>query len=94
MPFGGVGASGYGKYHGKSGFDVCSHYKPVLNKYALNFWPFSARYPPLTENNFKTLNLLFRFGDINQSTALKFVSLCVLGVYFMKNPMFKVIFKN
>ena len=31
LPFGGVGKSGYGKYHGKHGFDACSHLKPVLN---------------------------------------------------------------
>lgn len=30
LPFGGVGNSGYGAYHGKFGFDGCSHMKPVL----------------------------------------------------------------
>jgi aldehyde dehydrogenase (NAD+) len=32
LPFGGVGASGMGAYHGKTGFDVFSHDKPVLTK--------------------------------------------------------------
>ncbi len=32
LPFGGVGASGMGAYHGKAGFDVFSHRKPVLRK--------------------------------------------------------------
>jgi aldehyde dehydrogenase (NAD+) len=32
LPFGGVGASGMGRYHGKAGFDVFTHYKPVLTK--------------------------------------------------------------
>lgn len=32
LPFGGVGASGMGAYHGKPGFDTFSHAKPVLNK--------------------------------------------------------------
>ncbi len=32
LPFGGVGASGMGAYHGKSGFDTFTHYKPVLDK--------------------------------------------------------------
>lgn len=31
LPFGGVGASGMGGYHGKAGFDEFSHFKPVLN---------------------------------------------------------------
>jgi coniferyl-aldehyde dehydrogenase len=30
LPFGGVGASGMGAYHGKAGFDTFTHYKSVL----------------------------------------------------------------
>jgi len=30
LPFGGVGTSGMGAYHGKSGFDTFSHQKPIL----------------------------------------------------------------
>jgi coniferyl-aldehyde dehydrogenase len=30
LPFGGVGASGMGKYHGKAGFDTFSHQKSIL----------------------------------------------------------------
>ena len=30
IPFGGIGASGMGSYHGKAGFDAFSHYKSVL----------------------------------------------------------------
>lgn len=32
LPFGGVGESGMGAYHGKRSFDVMSHAKPVLSK--------------------------------------------------------------
>ncbi|MDY6938631.1 MAG: aldehyde dehydrogenase [Cyanobacteriota bacterium] len=32
LPFGGVGDSGIGSYHGKYSFDTFSHYKSVLNK--------------------------------------------------------------
>jgi aldehyde dehydrogenase (NAD+) len=32
LPFGGVGASGMGAYHGKTGFDAFSHHKSVLRK--------------------------------------------------------------
>ena len=32
MPFGGVGASGTGSYHGKASFDTFSHYKSVSEK--------------------------------------------------------------
>jgi coniferyl-aldehyde dehydrogenase len=30
IPFGGIGSSGMGSYHGKAGFDTFSHFKPVL----------------------------------------------------------------
>lgn len=32
LPFGGVGASGIGRYHGEAGFQAFSHYKSVLDK--------------------------------------------------------------
>lgn len=32
LPFGGVGASGMGNYHGKASFDTFSHFKSVLHK--------------------------------------------------------------
>lgn len=35
LPFGGVGDSGMGSYHGKASFDTFSHYKSVLKKF---FW--------------------------------------------------------
>ena len=32
LPFGGVGESGYGAYHGKWGFDTFSHARAVLRR--------------------------------------------------------------
>ena len=32
MPFGGVGNSGMGSYHGKASFDTFSHYKSIVHK--------------------------------------------------------------
>ncbi|XP_042010050.1 aldehyde dehydrogenase-like [Salvia splendens] len=46
LPFGGVGESGMGAYHGKFSFDAFSHKKPVLKRsFAIDL---SARYPPYT----------------------------------------------
>ena len=36
LPFGGMGASGIGHYHGKYGFDTFSHDKAVIQKGALD----------------------------------------------------------
>ncbi|MGD1857882.1 MAG: aldehyde dehydrogenase [Leptolyngbyaceae cyanobacterium] len=44
LPFGGVGQSGMGSYHGKASFDTFSHYKSVLKK---TFWfDLDWRYAP------------------------------------------------
>ena len=44
LPFGGVGSSGMGKYHGKAGFDNFTHYKSILKR---PFWlDLNFRYPP------------------------------------------------
>ena len=44
LPFGGVGTSGMGKYHGKASFDNFTHYKSVLKR---PFWlDLNFRYPP------------------------------------------------
>ena len=44
LPFGGVGSSGMGKYHGKAGFDNFTHFKSVLKR---PFWlDLKFRYPP------------------------------------------------
>ena len=44
LPFGGVGSSGMGQYHGKEGFDSFSKIKPVLKQ--SRFSSFSMLYPP------------------------------------------------
>ena len=53
LPFGGVGTSGMGAYHGKAGFDTFTHYKPVLAK-PTRPDP-SLMYPPYTNTKQKIL---------------------------------------
>ncbi|CAI7932652.1 unnamed protein product, partial [Closterium sp. NIES-54] len=61
LPFGGVGDSGMGSYHGKHSFDCFSHRKAVMVKGTLLDFP--VRYPPgspFNENLVKALmNLWF-----------------------------------
>lgn len=60
LPFGGVGASGLGSYHGQAGFDRFSHLKPVFTQARLNGMSLLA--PPY-KARFKTLmRSLKRFG--------------------------------
>jgi acyl-CoA reductase-like NAD-dependent aldehyde dehydrogenase len=57
LPFGGVGESGMGAYHGKASFDTFTHYKSVTNR---KFWlDIPLRYPPYA-GKFKFLKFLFR----------------------------------
>ena len=44
LPFGGVGESGMGQYHGKAGFDCFSHQRTVVRRFT--FFDFPFRYPP------------------------------------------------
>lgn len=47
LPFGGVGNSGFGAYHGKSSFDVFSHYRSIYQRtFAIDF---DFMYPPFSE---------------------------------------------
>jgi aldehyde dehydrogenase (NAD+) len=57
LPFGGVGASGMGAYHGRWGFEALSHRRAVLSK---STWPDPALvYPPYTDRALKIMRKLF-----------------------------------
>jgi aldehyde dehydrogenase (NAD+) len=58
LPFGGVGASGMGAYHGKWGFDEFSHRKSVLTKPTRPDLS-SFIYPPYTERALKLARRMF-----------------------------------
>ena len=53
LPFGGVGASGMGSYHGKKTFDTFTHHKSVLvNNTKINLW---LKFMPYTRRKLKFL---------------------------------------
>ena len=53
LPFGGVGNSGIGKYHGKASFDTFSHYKSVLNRALIP--DVRLRYAPYSQGKLQLL---------------------------------------
>lgn len=56
LPFGGVGESGMGSYHGEAGFRTFSHYKSVLER---SWWPdVPLRYAPYTATKLKLIRWL------------------------------------
>ena len=58
MPFGGVGNSGMGGYHGKDSFDTFSHRKSILKKSSLIDMP--LRYPPYKDLYFKMMKMIMK----------------------------------
>jgi aldehyde dehydrogenase (NAD+) len=58
LPFGGVGYSGMGSYHGKRSFDVFSHERSILKTTTILDLP--LRYPPYKRSVLKLLKYLFR----------------------------------
>jgi aldehyde dehydrogenase (NAD+) len=57
LPFGGIGESGMGRYHGKASFETFSYKKAVLNKKF--WWDWSVIYPPYN-TSIKVLKKAFK----------------------------------
>ena len=83
LPFGGVGPSGIGGYHGKHSFEAFSHFNPCLNKFpgleSLNDVRV-APYTPIKLSTIcwflgypKSLNPAFSFGKLFKFVGIGFV---------------------
>ncbi|WP_353779727.1 aldehyde dehydrogenase family protein [Winogradskyella sp. 3972H.M.0a.05] len=60
LPFGGVGHSGFGSYHGKFGFDTFSHQKAMLEK--PNWLELNLKYYKYTKTKLNIIKRLFFSG--------------------------------
>ncbi|XP_068144781.1 aldehyde dehydrogenase family 3 member B1 isoform X3 [Drosophila tropicalis] len=82
LPFGGVGMSGMGSYHGKYGFDTFSHQKSCLGKdlAAIGEKLASARYPPYSDQKGSLLAFLLRKRRPLPNLHLPYVLAFGLGV--------------
>jgi aldehyde dehydrogenase (NAD+) len=58
LPFGGVGTSGIGSYHGQKSFDTFTHYKSVYKQGTLVDIP--LRYPPYNETKLNWVKFFLR----------------------------------
>ncbi len=56
LPFGGVGNSGMGSYHGKAGFDCFSHFKSIYQK--PNWFELNLKYYPHTKRKLKLIKFV------------------------------------
>ena len=58
LPFGGVGPSGMGAYHGKHSFSTFSHQKPIFKR--SNLIDIPLRYPPYKSIYHKVIKALIK----------------------------------
>jgi aldehyde dehydrogenase (NAD+) len=58
LPYGGLGYSGLGRYHGKKSFETFSNMRSVIVK--SNLMDITLRYPPYNRFKIKVINLLMR----------------------------------
>ena len=59
LPFGGIGGSGIGSYHGKHSFNTFSHYKSIISKPTWFELPF--KFAPLNMKKLKIIKFLMKF---------------------------------
>ncbi|KAK8376602.1 hypothetical protein O3P69_009904 [Scylla paramamosain] len=82
LPFGGIGNSGMGAYHGKASFDSFTHNKACLirnyNKVAEMIG--KMRYPPYSDTNTKRLSMLLKEFNLPSLKALSYVLVFGLGI--------------
>lgn len=84
LPFGGVGDSGYGSYHGIHGFKSFSHPKACLVKIPLNFFPFNAATYPFSGLKEFTVMMFLKFGHIGQQKLIKRIIQLVILAWLIK----------
>ncbi|XP_068620032.1 aldehyde dehydrogenase, dimeric NADP-preferring isoform X2 [Battus philenor] len=81
LPFGGVGNSGLGAYHGKASFDTFTHKKSCLikNFNGLGEKIASARYPPYSDKKLKTITMLMAKRTLPSFKFLPYLLTFALG---------------
>eukprot|EP01130_Rhizamoeba_saxonica_P007971 TRINITY_DN321_c0_g1_i1.p1 TRINITY_DN321_c0_g1~~TRINITY_DN321_c0_g1_i1.p1 ORF type:complete len:499 (-),score=121.39 TRINITY_DN321_c0_g1_i1:43-1539(-) len=87
LPFGGVGESGMGSYHGKASFDTFTHYKSVFD--ASTKVDTDLRYPPFTDRKswwaqalmFSTVSQAIQSSSENLGYIAVGISAPIIGYY-------------
>lgn len=69
VPFGGVGPSGLGGYHGKFSYECFSHRRSILRRDNHRVFDVPFRYPPYTETGLKLFKLAAKLPDLPTFTV-------------------------
>ena len=87
LPFGGVGKSGIGRYHGEAGFLAFSNHKSICYTKPINIYPLSNRSPPYSPMRKKQMTFLLKLGGITYGglgKAFKYLLLVAAGAVYVK----------
>jgi acyl-CoA reductase-like NAD-dependent aldehyde dehydrogenase len=88
LPFGGVGNSGMGRYHGKYSFDTFTHEKSVLHRGSFGESLLWMRYPPYNAQKFKWSRHLVGKRTLPSCAYLPYLAVLAAGLiigYFLKH---------
>ncbi|XP_055621207.1 aldehyde dehydrogenase, dimeric NADP-preferring-like isoform X1 [Toxorhynchites rutilus septentrionalis] len=82
LPFGGVGSSGMGAYHGKYSFDTFTHRKSCLSKdfNVIGETLAASRYPPYSDNKLSFLTTLLKKRQGFSTKYLPYLMMFGVGV--------------
>lgn len=80
LPFGGVGNSGMGHYHGKWGFENMSHLKPVVDQSTMLI---KMRYPPYSKETEKLLRKFMTKLPFGKHQTINFFLCLILFIVFI-----------
>jgi len=81
LPFGGVGPSGMGAYHGKRSFDVFSHQRGVMVKKQSMEMMNDLRYPPYTDGKQRMIEMVMRKNPKSGGGLLSYLPLALIGLF-------------
>jgi aldehyde dehydrogenase (NAD+) len=95
LPFGGVGASGFGRYHGVYGFMNFSNLKSICKTQAINPYPLNNRFAPYSDSKKRTMTFLLKIGGTTYESLgrkFKYVLLAAagIGVYVLQSGLPKL----
>lgn len=82
LPFGGVGESGIGRYHGKFSFETFTHEKAVLQRKEFGEQLLFMRYPPYDAQKFYYAQMIAKKYKLPQLRFVKYLALFLLGYLF------------
>lgn len=77
IPFGGIGSSGQGGYHGFYSFEVFSHRRGIVRRDDSDLFDLSIRYPPYTKAGLSLFVLASKLPSLPSITGVSFTIGCI-----------------